>query len=575
MKQSRRTRQRAVSAIGGAALVSLLLSATASAAPTLSNASQSRYVDSDNNVILTVVGNTGGPQPRTFNPYLPTSGLNALYGAAGMIYEPLAQNDGAEPDIYYPWLAKSWTWSNDDKTLTFNLRQGVKWSDGVPFTSADVAFTLEMLKSNPELNSYGVSFSSITTKGPLTVVMTFTQPAFTQFYYIASQVYIVPKHIWENVKDPATWANPNPIGTGPFILSSFSPSAMLLTRNPNYWQKGLPKIYGLRYVEYSNNTTELEASDSGIVDWGPGPLPNGQKLYVDKAPQYNHYWYPATGIVSLLPNEHIWPLNVTAVRQAISLAINRQEIDTIGESGYEAPVTNATGVLLPNFGSQLDPSYKNAALYDNITEAKQILSKAGFSVSGGILSKAGKQVSLTLGDPSGFSDYMTDDEIIASELKAIGIKVTVEGLSTNAWDADLADGNFQMTLDWSNVGPLYEIYNGLLDYQLSAPIGKNAFGGDYERWDNSETQALFKEYQTTPSAAGRAAAINGLEGIMVKDVPVIPLVGAASWASFTTRHVHGWPSPSDPYETASEGTPEGEVVALHLVPGPGSWSGRD
>jgi peptide/nickel transport system substrate-binding protein len=520
-------------------------------------------------VILTVVGNTGGPQPRTFNPYLSTSGINALWGAAGMIYEPLAQLDAVKPSVNYPWLAKSWTWSNDNKTLTFHLRSGVTWTDGKPFTSADVVFTFNMIKKFPALNTGGIKFTSVSAPNAMTVVMNFAAPSFTQFFYIAENTYIVPQHIWSHVSNPATYQNPHPVGTGPFELASFQPSTMLLTKNPHYWQPGLPKIYGLRYVQYSDNTTAIEAQENGQVDWGGGPIPDGQKLYVDRAPQYNHFWYPPTGIVSILPNQSVWPLNVTAVRKAISLAVNREEIDKVGESGYEAPLTSATGLLLPSDSTELDPAYQSDLLSTNVSEAKTLLTQAGFKMdSNGLMALHGREIKLTLGDPSGFADYMTDAQIISTELKKIGIAVTVQGLSTNGWFSDIATGSFQMTLMWSNsaTGEGYATLDALLDYKLTAPIGTSASGGDYQRWNNPQTQAFLSQYQDSATAAGRQQALDGLEGIMVNDVPVIPLVGAADWSSYSTRKVTGFPSPSNPYDAATAGTPVGEVVALRLVP---------
>jgi peptide/nickel transport system substrate-binding protein len=533
------------------------------------NGSAATTSGGSNHVILTVVGNTGGPQPRSFNPYLPTSGINALWGAAGMIYEPLAQLDDVKPTISYPWLAQSWTWSNDNKTLTFHLRKGVTWTDGKPFTSADVVFTFNMLKKFPQLNTGGVTFKSISAPDASTAVMTFSAPSYTQFFYIAENTYIVPEHIWAHVSNPATYENPKPVGTGPYELNTFQPSSMLLTRNPHYWQPGLPKVYGLRYVQYSENSTAIEAQENGQVDWGGGPIPDGQKLYVDKDPQHFHFWYPATGIVSILPNETVWPLNMPAVRKAISLAVDRQQIDTVGESGYEAPVTSATGLLLPGDSSELDPSFQNANLVQNVTAAKNLLTQAGFKMdSNGLMALNGKEIKLTLGDPSGFADYMTDAQVIATQLKKVGIAITVQGLSTNGWFSDIADGNFQMTLMWSNsaTGDGYAVLDSLLDYTLSGPIGKSFSGGDYERWNNPQTQAFLSQYKNSPTAAGRQQALNGLESIMVNQVPVIPLVGAADWSSYSTRKVTGFPSPSNPYDAATSGTPAGEVVVLRLVP---------
>lgn len=522
---------------------------------------------SSNKVILTLAGNTGGPQPRNFNPYLPTSGLNALWGAAGMIYEPLAIQNDVDPSQQRPWLATSWAWTNDNKTLTLHLRQNVKWSDGQPFTSADVVFSFNMIKKNPQINTGGINFDAVTAPDANTVVMTFAQPSFTQFFAIAESALMVPEHIWKNVANPATYQNPKPVGTGPFLLTSFQPSAMLLTRNPHYWQPGLPKIYGLRYVQYSDSTTAEEDQEAGKIDWGGGPITNGQKLYVGRDPQHFHFWYPGTGIVSILPNQKVWPLNMTAVRQAISLAINRSQISKVGETGYEAPLTSPTGLLLPNFQSQIAPAYANLKYAQNVSQAKKLLNQAGFKMdSNGLMALNGKEIKLNISDPTGFNDYMTDLQVISSELKAIGIKATVQGLSTNGWEQDIATGHFDMTVMWSSTGDLYTVLDSVLDYKLSGPIGTAASGGDYERWNDPATQAALLQYQTSASASARTAALNEIQKIMVTQAPVIPIVAEADWGSYSTRKVTGFPSPTNQYASASAGTPNGEVVALHLVP---------
>src|SRR5207248_6736174 len=102
-----------------------------------------------------------------------------------------------------PWLAQSWAYSNGNKTLTFTMRNGLKWTDGKPLTAADVAFTFNMLKANKalDINAVWSVLSSVTAQGN-TVVMTFKAPAVTYFYYIADQVAIVPQHIWSKISDP-------------------------------------------------------------------------------------------------------------------------------------------------------------------------------------------------------------------------------------------------------------------------------------------------------------------------------------------------------------------------------------
>src|SRR5580698_6652037 len=101
---------------------------------------------------------------QAFNPYVTTQAIYGM-GADGLIYEPLIQFNLAAPPKYYPWLATSYAWSNGGKTITFAIRQGVKWNDGQAFTPADVAFTFELLKANAAVNLNGIKISSVTTSG--------------------------------------------------------------------------------------------------------------------------------------------------------------------------------------------------------------------------------------------------------------------------------------------------------------------------------------------------------------------------------------------------------------------------
>ena len=154
-----------------------------------------------------------GPFSDSFNPLDTTSGLDSM-AIENAIYEPLVQFDVLDASVTYPWLATSWHWSNGGKTLTLDLRHGVTWSDGKPFTSADVAFTFNLIKKYPALNTYGITFTNVQANGPDQVVLTFPHPEFSDFYYLTSQV-MVPAHIWAKVSDPTTWPDLDPVGTGP------------------------------------------------------------------------------------------------------------------------------------------------------------------------------------------------------------------------------------------------------------------------------------------------------------------------------------------------------------------------
>lgn len=512
---------------------------------------------------LTVSGNTPGPIPKGFNPYVLTSGGN-LIDAEPMIYESLLQFDDLKPGKIYPWLASSYKLSNGDKTLTFDIRKGVKWTDGKPLTSADVVFSFDLIKKNASLNTNGANFESVKAEGPYKVVFTLAKPDYPQLYDIGV-TYIVPKHLWQGV-NPVTYTDPNPVGTGPYVIGNFSPQDLVLTKNPHYWQPGKPAVTQLNYPAYDTADSSNRALSDGQETWAGNYIPDVKKTYIAADPQHRHYWFAPLGIVALIPNLTVYPLNKLAVREAISDAIDRHAVSVEGESGYEGPATSPTGLVLPNDNSLMASQYKDLKFSLNDAKAKKLLKSAGFKMKGGyFVDNKGKPISFTIEDPSAYSDYITDAQIISSELKSIGIQVNVKGVSVNAWTSDYTSGNFQTTILFSNEGPgPYYWYDGWLDDSLSAPVGKPATG-DYERWHDSATQKYLADYTMGTTNAQRNAGIQGLEGILVHDEPVIPLVYSAVWFEYDDQFVSGWPTKSNPYALGEPAGEEAEIVAVRLT----------
>ena len=142
------------------------------------------------NSTLTIDNESGSLWTCNFNPF----NLSDIGYSLGPVYEPLMFVNTLQSAKTTPWLATATAWTNGNKTLTFTIRNGVKWSDGKPMTAADVVFTFNLLKKFKalDLNAVWSVLSSVTQKGSDQVVMTFKQPAVTYFYYIADQVAIVP-----------------------------------------------------------------------------------------------------------------------------------------------------------------------------------------------------------------------------------------------------------------------------------------------------------------------------------------------------------------------------------------------
>jgi peptide/nickel transport system substrate-binding protein len=497
-----------------------------------------------------------------FNPFLATDAPQGM-GATGMIYEPLIQFDVAAPPKYYPWLATKYAWSNGGKSITFTIRQGVKWSNGTPMTAADVAFSYEMVAKNPSVNTGGLTISSVTTSGQ-NVTVNFPTAQYTKLQQIAN-VYIVPKSIWGSV-NPGTYADANPVGTGPYMLEKFTPQGFTLEANPNYWQ-GKPKIEYLYFPVYTSNTDDLNALISGQAQWEGNYLPGLQKVFVDTSPQYHHYWMAHTGSVALVPNLTKWPTNQLAVREAISLAINRTTIGLEGEDGLEVALTNQSGLTLPTFAPWLAPAVKNLTLNpgSQVAAAKAVLEKAGYVMgkSGYFQTKAGKVISITLIDPAAYTDYAEDDQIVADELKLAGIQATFVGQGVTSWSTDVADGDFQMTMHWSNGGITpYAEYDGWLDSTLATASAT----GDYERLDSPAMDADLAKLAAAPTVAQQTAALAPIELYVAKNLPIIPVVSSAAWCEYNSTNIVGWPSPQNPYESCQPAAPTNEVVAIRLAP---------
>ena len=560
MKVTRRRRWFASTALAMAAAITV-----AACSSSGGGAAGSGGSGGGSNITLTVAGEMTG-MTRVFNPFLPTSALglagNDVTGgaAAGFIYEPLVQVDYTRSNNVIPWLASSWTWSNGNKTLTWHLRHGVTWSDGKPFTSADVMYTFQLMEKYPALNTLGVAYQSISAPDAYTVVMGFSGPEDQNFELWASQI-IVPEHIWSKAGDPTKYADPDPVGTGPFLLSTFSPQGYLLAKNPHYWQPGKPKIAGLRFVAFSDNQTEADAISAGQIDWAADYLPNAQTTYLNRGKD-NNYTVVQAGSDGLIPNLDTWPLSDLAVRQAISTGINRGAIAAARNS---PPATNVTGLPVPSYSSIIAPQYANSNYQQDVAKAKSILTADGWTMgSNGYYQKGGKQLTFSVTFPGAYTDIAASAAVLAQELKGIGINMTIDTVPANEINTLDGLGKFQSTMGYpvGYVPTAWSFYSEMMDPEFYQPIGKSIpTYEDIERFNDPAALALFKEYPTA-TAARQAQIVAQWENIWATQLPVITLIYWGDYAEWNSAKVTGWATSQDPYFMPSPN----EVVALRLTP---------
>ncbi len=549
-----------------AAVIMILSSMMVLAAPAMSQNSSGgifanpQTASNSNNTSLYL---SPGPTPAFTDNFNPFNIWSTPAGIMGFIYEPLFQINTYNGTVL-PWLATSYNFSHDGRNLTVYLRHNVTFSNGEAFNASSVVFTFQTEKK--DYDEWG-TVKNITAINNYEVEFNFTQPQTQYLFYIGSTV-IIPKNVWEGKSNPASIQVTDPIGTGPYMIQSFSPQKIVLVKNPHYWQPGEPRIDHVVYVDYTSNSALSLALAEGKVEWASVFEPNVTQLFTANDPAHNHYWYPPGQPVTLLLNNLIYPLNISYFRQAISLAINRTAIMNIGEYGYETPA-NAANIL------EQQMSYLNAnntqmanelAQY-NPQKALQILEDHGFTMkSGSLYGPNGQKVpTLNLMSVAGYSDWDTDITLIASELSKIGISVTTTTPTNSVVSGDVTDGNYTMAL-YVDTGigpnPWYD-YSGIQGPVV--PIGQNAYINP-ERWNASaQFEKYFNNFPSAITNSTQEADINGMASIMLQQMPIIPIVYSADWYEYVNTTIGGWPNAAHPYWIPMPWYPgPSEVVLLHL-----------
>ena len=430
-----------------------------------------------------------------------------------------------------------------------------------------IAYTFQVMKDTPATNRLGLPIASAATVGSNQVKVTFTQPQFQNIYNIAGQTFVVKKAAYSASPDPSKFADPKPVGTGPYTLANFTAQGLQLKANPNYWG-GNPPVPEVDVPSYTSNDVALQQLSAGKIDYAGNFVSQIEQSFVSKDPAHNKYWFPAINVVSLEFNVKSGPaaLQDPAVRKAISVGFDRQKVASQAEQGYEAPATSLSGLLLPNFQSVLPSQYANDLKPTaDAAAVTQIMTGAGYAKDGkGFWAKNGQEVKFNIEDPTAYTDYYQASQLMSQDLKAAGFNVSPDGVDANKWYADLAAGTFDTAIHWSSTGPSpYATYDSWLDPSLAQ--GNNA-SGDYGRFDNPDATAALAAYAKAGTDADAKAAIDALAKVMSEQVPVAPIMYAAGWYEYNTKNYSGWVDKDNQYMDPSPNPANVEYVVLHLAP---------
>lgn len=537
------------------------------AEPTAAATTDTGSTSSDGKVFLTVSDQQQSTWVRNFNPF---ASDNRWPTAAG-IYEPMFIYNIATGKIE-PWLATEWAWNSDNTELTFTIRDGVKWSDGEAFSSKDVAYTLNLMKDNEKLQGNGRAamrfIDSVAADGNK-VVVKFKEVSTIAMYDIGHQM-IVPEHIWSKIADPVTFTNENPVATGPFTeIIRFQDQIWELGKNPNYWQAGKPYIDGIRQPAYPSNDAANLATINGENDLASNFIPDVENTYVAKDPENNHYWFPPVNApVMLLLNTTKAPFNDPNVRKAISMGFDRQQITEIATYSYNSP-SDATG-LPDSFADWKNPEAVAAGDWVNfdVEKANKMLDEAGLTrgADGIRVLPDGTPMTYDINVVSGWTDWVTADQIIAESLKEIGINATTRTYDFSAWFDKVQKGEFDMSIGWSNNAPTpLQFYRGLMSGETAdTPIGE-ANGDNWHRYGNPKVDELYSQFVKTSDPAEQKKIMNEIQMIFVQEAPAIPIMPNIYWGEYNTKRFTGFPTAENPYVLLSSFAQPDRLILLTTI----------
>jgi peptide/nickel transport system substrate-binding protein len=494
--------------------------------------------------------------PDNFNPLDPATNAATASGTGSVLYENLIY-DNSYTGVLTDMLATGYRWSNESKTLTFTIRQGVKWSDGTPFSAADVAFTFNYLKKYPALDGNGIwktTLSSVTAPNPDTVVFQFSAPYTVIFPELAAQK-IVPEHIWSKITNPVTYTNPDPVGTGPFLLKSYSPSNVTYVKNPHYWMPGRPYIDGLDYEASKSDETEQLLLLQGQIQYAYDALTDPAQTFAAADPSTNHYWWPVGDLNLLYFNTTMAPFNTAYFRKAIAMTINDNVVAERAYFGAIPPANGAeeTGATNGQVNEWVPSSLKNLEWSYDPAAALKLLESHGYKLAGGSLQAPGGTAlptfKILIG--TGWTDFASMAQTISQELLQLGIHTTIDEEPYSTYAASSDDGNYQLLLSYGNGSGStpYYMYYYLFSPSESAPIGQSA-NTNWERYTNPAVTAALTQYAQTSDLAVQKQDMLQIEENVLENVPVVALTGRPNYADYSTREFTGFPSASDPYNDA-------------------------
>ncbi len=515
--------------------------------------------------------------PTNFNWFVP--GTNQNQGAHQAMWEPLFILNYITGKID-PYLGTAFTPNSTQDVWTLTLRDGVKWSDGVAFSADDVAFTINMLLNDKtQTLSYAADMQhwvkAVKTVDAKTVEFDLNQPnpRFQLDYFsvrIWGSINIMPAHVWQG-QDPTTFTFYDqskgwPIGTGPYKLTSVSPTQFTWDEDPNWWGAAtgfhaLPAPKRLIWVLAGSETNKALLMSQHNLDSAMNITLGTFQAIQSKNP--NAVAWEATlpyAFADPCPRElefqtETAPWSDPNLRKAVSLIIDRTSNIKIAYQGTTTPSSTIFvqyGGMQPFIDAATKAGYGAAATGD-VAAGQKLIEAAGYKLdSNGIYEKDGKTLDLNIMVGNDTQEYILSNNELVEQFQKAGINASSQPVNGATSQTNTQNGQFQAQWAWNTCGSVSEPWNSLntLNVSYYKPVGTIATA-DTERWNTDGAKAYSKIVDQIGVLPLGDPTIPGLVAQAYKyifaETPVIPLVQAEKLVPFDTKYWTGWPTAANAY----------------------------
>jgi peptide/nickel transport system substrate-binding protein len=500
----------------------------------------------------------------SFNPFVP-NGEAYQYGVTQACRESLFY-ENFETGETINWLGTGWSYNDDFTELTISLNTDAHWSDGEPFTSADVEYVLNLLLENPAFFGAGEVIeyvTSVAAPDPETVTMTLNQ-ANPRFHYnflvgiVNAPIKIVPKHIWEP-EDANTFANNPPIYTGPYLLDRTVADQFMYIwkKNPDYWNSANldPKPEYVIYRQELPVDASIQEFTRGDLDISRMDFLNQQVVAdsYDDAQLYN-FFDPCPRGIHLNQDSPSGIFQSAEGRWAISYLLNRE---VIGSTIWQPPTDPAQypwAAWGANDEWQAPDIQEEYDLVFDPDKAAELLDGIGATLEGDTRQMNGEPLELEIITPTavGQPEFQIA-ELLASEAAKIGLKMTVSSLPGPTFDDAWNLGQFDVSSHWLCGVALdpAQLYTQYLTRKYE-PIGDRATQGNQTRTQIPELNDIALELESLDpeDPENKPKFDQGLEAFM-SNLPSMPSIQTIYPMIFNTAYWTNWPSEDDRYNIAA------------------------